>query len=310
MKELLSDDGSLSTEEQLKGKVSRRGFLRLAAVAAGGSVAALACSVDPTAVPPTAIPPTIAPTAAPPAEPAAGVRVGEDDPRIQAGPIEFQGNGATLQGYLSRPARPGPHPAVLVIHENRGMQLHFPDVTRRLAAEGYAALAVDMLSREGGTATFADSDAARAAQREISKDQIMGDADAGIAYLQAQDFVRRERVGAMGFCFGGSITWLLAVRNPEIKAAVSFYGGAPPLEEVRNINIPVLGIYAAEDNRINAGVPDLEAELKAQSKTYKFRTFAGANHAFFNDTSRRYHPEAAGGAWRETLTWFEDHLMS
>ena len=214
-----------------------------------------------------------------------------------------------MKGYLSRPAGPGPHPAVLVIHENRGLLPHFPDVTRRLAVEGYAALAVDMLSREGGTGTFASTDDARDVLRKIEKDQIVGDADAGVEYLQNQDFVRRDRVGAMGFCFGGSITWLLAVRNPQIRAAVPFYGGAPPLEEVPNLNIPVLGIYAAEDNRINAGVPDLEAALKGLGKTYKFRTFAGANHAFFNDTGRRYHPEAAGGAWRETLAWFEEHLM-
>ena len=306
MTELQLDDEGIPADDQLRSKLSRRGFLRLAAVTAGGSVAALACSVEPTSVPPTASPPT----AVPPAQPQAGVRVGEDDPRIQAGPVEFQGNGATLKGYLSRPTGPGPHPAVLVIHENRGLLPHFPDVTRRLAVEGYAALAVDMLSREGGTGTFADTDAMRDALRKIARDQIVGDADAGVAYLQAQDFVNRDRVGAMGFCFGGSITWLLAVRNPEIQAAVPFYGSAPPLEEVPNMNIPVLGIYAAEDNRINAGVPDLEAALKANSKTYKFRTFAGANHAFFNDTGRRYHPEAAGGAWQETLAWFETHLMS
>ena len=224
--------------------------------------------------------------------------------------MEFEGNGASLKGYLSRPKGPGPHPAVLVIHENRGLLPHFPDVTRRLAVEGYAALAVDMLSREGGTGTFANTNDARDALRKIARDQIVGDADAGVAYLQAQDFVRRDRVGAMGFCFGGSIVWLLAVRNKEIRAAVPFYGSAPPLEEVANLNIPVLGIYGAEDNRINAGVPDLEAALKGLGKTYKFRTFAGANHAFFNDTGRRYHPEAAGGAWRETLAWFETHLMS
>ena len=224
MKELRLDDGDIPTEEQPKRKVSRRGFLRIAAVAAGGSVAALACSVEPTLVPATAVPPTSAPTAVPQAEPQAGVRVGEDDPRIQAGPVEFRGNGAALRGYLSRPTGPGPHPAVLVIHENRGMLPHFPDVTRRLAVERYAALAVDMLSREGGTSTFANTDDARDALRKIERDQIVRDADAGVAYLQVQDFVRRERVGVMGFCFGGSITWLLAVRNPEIKAAVPFYG--------------------------------------------------------------------------------------
>ena len=307
MKDLQLDHGSVPTEDHLNRTVSRRGFLRLAAVAAGGSVAALACSAEPTPVPPTAIPATAPP---PPAGPQAGVRVAENDSRIQAGPVEFQGNGATLKGYLSRPTGPGPHPAVLVIHENRGLLPHFPDVTRRLAVEGYAALAVDMLSREGGTGIYPDTDAARDALRKIDSDQKVGDADAGVAYLQAQDFVSRERVGVMGFCFGGSITWLLAVRNPEIKAAVPFYGSAPPLEEVPNMNIPVLGIFGSEDNRINAGVPDLEAALKANNKTYKFRTFEGANHAFFNDTGRRYHPEAAGGAWRETLAWFETHLKS
>ena len=199
---------------------------------------------------------------------------------------------------------------MLVIHENRGMLPHFPDVARRLAVEGYAALAVDMLSREGGTGTFASTDAARDALRKIERDQIVGDADAGVAYLQAQDFVRREWVGVMGFCFGGSITWLLAVRNPEVKAAMPFYGSAPPLDEIPNMNIPVLGIYAGEGQRIGAGVPDLEADLKVNNKTCRFQTFARVNHAFFNDTGRRYHPEAAGGAWRETLAWFETHLMS
>ena len=147
---------------------------------------------------------------------------------------------------------------MLVIHENLGMLPHFPDVARRLAVEGYAALAVDMLSREGGTGTFASTDDARDALQKSERDQIVGDAEAGAAYLQAQDFVRRERVGVMGFCFGGSITWLLAVRNPEVKAAMHFYGSAPPLDEIPNMSIPVLGIYAGEGQRIDAGVPDLE----------------------------------------------------
>ena len=99
------------------------------------------------------------------------------------------------------------------------------------------------------------------------------------------------------------------MRNPQIRAAASLYRCAPPLEEVPNLKIPVLGIYTAEDGRNNAGVPDLEVSLKGLGKTYKFRTFSGANHAFLNDTGRRYHPEAAGGAWRETLAWFEEHLM-
>ena len=187
---------------------------------------------------------------------------------------------------------------MLVIHENRGMSPYFHGVAHRLAVEGYAALTGYMLSREGETGTFASTDDARDALRKIERDQIVGDADAGVAYLQAQDFVRRERVGVMGFCFGGSITWLLAVRNPEVKAAMPFYGSPPPLDEIPNMSIPVLGIYAGEGQVIGAGVPNLEAALKVTNKTYRFQTFAGANHAFFNDTGRRYHPEAAGGVWR------------
>jgi len=149
----------------------------------------------------------------------------------------------------------------------------------------------------------------RNALRGIPTDQIVEDGNAGVRFLQDQPYVISTRVGVMGFCFGGSITWLMAVRNPELRAAVPFYGSAPPLEEVPNLRVPVLGIYAGEDARINAGVPALEEVLKAEGKNYKFVTYPGANHAFFNDTGSRYHPEAAGEAWLETLSWFEDHLM-
>ena len=186
---------------------------------------------------------------------------------------------------------------------------HFPDVTRRLAAEGYVALAVDMLSTKGGTDSFPDTNAMRDALREIPTGQIVEFGNAGLEYLQSQPYVIGERVGAMGFCFGGGIVWLMAVRNPQLRAAAPFYGSAPPLEEVPNLQAPVLGIYAGEDARINAGLPDLEAALKENGKNYKFVTYTGANHAFFNDTGSRYHPQAAGEAWLETLAWFEDHLM-
>ena len=145
--------------------------------------------------------------------------------------------------------------------------------------------------------------------RRIPTEQIFGDGNAAVRFLKNQPYVLRNRVGATGFCFGGSIVWLMAVRNPELRAAVPFYGSAPPLEEVPNLQVPVLGIYAGEDTRINAGVPGLKAALKAEGKNYKFVTYPGANHAFFNDTGSRYHPQAAEGAWTETLDWFEDHLM-
>lgn len=279
--------------------VSRRDFLRVAAIVAGGSFLALACG------PQAAIAP---PTQAPEATPESGVTVSPNDPRIAAGPVEFESDGVSLQGYLSRPKGPGPHPGVVVIHENRGLLPHFPDVTRRLAAQGYAALAVDLLSRKGGTGSFADTDQMAVALREIPRDTLVEDANAGVAYLQSLSYVQRDRIGAMGFCFGGGIVWMMAVRNPQLRAAVSFYGSAPPPEEVPNLNAPVLGIYAGNDDRINAGVPDLESALKREGKEYKFKTYAGAGHAFFNDTGGRYNPQAAGEAWQETLGWFDQYL--
>ena len=301
MKEPPASQSNKSTNDILSGNLSRRAFLGRMSLLAGGFAVALACGTDATAIVPSATPGTagVSPT---------GTAFSEED-MIEAGPVEFESNGDTLLGYLSRPALPGPHPGVLVVHENRGLLPHFFDVTRRLAREGYVALAVDMLSREGGTDSFADSNATGAALRGIPTDRIVSDGNAGVRYLQDQPYVIGNRVGAMGFCFGGGVVWRMAVGNPELRAAVPFYGSAPPLEEVPNIQVPVLGIYAAEDARINAGVPELEAALVAEGKDYKFVTYPGANHAFFNDTSSRYHPQAASQAWLETLEWFEDHLM-
>ncbi len=283
------------------GSLSRRAFLARLGLIAGGAAVALACGSEATAIPPTATAPP-SPSADPTAAPTGG-------DSIEFGPIEFEADGNTLLGYLSRPALPGPHPGVLVVHENRGLLPHFEDVTRRLAREGYVALAVDMLSRRGGTNSFSDTNAMLGALRGIPTDQIVDDGNAGVKFLQDQPYVMKDRVGAMGFCFGGSIVWLMAVGNPELGAAVPFYGSAPPLEEVPDLEVPVLGIYAGEDARINAGVPGLEETLRFEGKEYKFVTYPGANHAFFNDTGSRYNPQAAEEAWMETLDWFEDHLM-
>ena len=298
----MKENEAVQTSNFWNGSLSRRAFLSRIALVAGESVVALACGAEATAIPPTQAPPQLVPT-----EPAAAAPQGQMS--IEDGPVEFEANGSKLLGYLSRPTSPGPHPAVLVVHENRGLLPHFPDVTRRLAREGYVALAVDMLSTKGGTGSFADTDAMRTALREISTEQVVEHGNAGVAYLQSQPYVIGDRIGAMGFCFGGGIVWRMAVGNPELRAAVPFYGSAPPLEDVPNLQVPVLGIYAGEDARIGAGVPDLEAALKANGKNYKFVTYPGAGHAFFNDTGRRYHEQAAGQAWSETLGWFEDFLM-
>ena len=304
MEETMEEDGANQSQTFTnilqERSICQRAFLSRMVIVAGGSALAFSCGAPATVTPSTNQPNTPVPTAM------AAKASGET---IEAGPIEFQSSGDTLLGYLSRPTLPGPHPGVLVVHENRGLLPHFPDVTRRLAREGYVALAVDMLSRQGGTDSFSDTNAMSSALRGIPTEQIVEDGNAGVRFLRDQPYVLSDRVGAMGFCFGGSIVWLMAVGNPELRAAVPFYGSAPPLDQVPNLQVPVLGIYAAEDSRINAGVPGLEAALIAEGKDFKFVTYPGANHAFFNDTGSRYHPKAANSAWMETLEWFEDHLM-
>jgi carboxymethylenebutenolidase len=296
-------------DNYLTGKLARREFLRRMALVGGGALVgttmlgSLACE---TAAPTPAN--TTIPTTMPELEP--GMTVDPNDPRIDAGPVEFATAAGSMLGYLSRPREGGPNPAILVIHENRGLQPHFPDVARRYALEGYTALAVDLLSRQGGTGTFADSDQARAGLGQIAQDDLMADLNASVDYLQTLSHVQADRIGVTGFCFGGGLTWLMAVRNPEVAAAVPFYGSAPPLDEVANLNIPVLGIYAGNDERIGEGVPGLEAALLEQNKQYQLITYPGADHGFFRDTSERYHQEAAGQAWTAALGLFGEHLKS
>ncbi len=287
-------DGVREVEAWLGDQMGRREFLRRMAVIGAGAMVAgtllssLACG-DETPSDMTA------------STPGPGETVSPDDPRIEAGTVEFTTAATTMIGYLARPKEGGPNPAVLVIHENRGMQPHFPDVTRRFALQGYTALSVDLLSRKGGTTAFADGGQAGSALREITQDEFLADLNASVDYLQTLSHVRPDRIGVTGFCFGGGLTWLLSVRNSEIGAAAPFYGSAPPLDEVANLRAPVLGIYAGEDNRINSGVPELEAALRQDGKDYRVVTYPGAGHAFFNDTGQRYHQEAATAAWHEVL---------
>ena len=242
--------------------------------------------------------------------PRPGETMSPDHPLMEAGPVEFATAATTMIGYLSRPKDHGPNPAVLVIHENRGMQPHFADVTRRYALQGYTALSVDLLSRSGGTAAFADSDQARGELRRITQDELLADLNASVDYLQTHSHVTPDRIGVTGFCFGGGMTWLVSVRNPEIAAAAPFYGSAPPLDEVPNLRAPVLAIYAGDDDRINSGLPDLEAAMQRHGKDYRVISFPGAKYAFFNDTGQRYDQEAATAAWREVLEFFDEHLNS
>lgn len=230
-----------------------------------------------------------------------------DDPDIVAGPVEFPGDGVTLRGYLARPAAAGPYPVVLVCHENRGLTAHIEDVTRRLAKAGYVGLAVDLLSRAGGTAAVG-SDNAPGQLSALTPDQYVQDFRSGWAYTATLPEADAPRVGMVGFCFGGGVTWQVAMHMPELRAAVPFYGPAALEADVPNLQAAVLAIYGERDSRINGGIPAIEAAMLANGKVFEKQIYAGADHAFHNDTSSRYNAEAARDAWARTLAWFDRYL--
>ena len=248
-----------------------------------------------------------APTPTPQPVPA-GVRVPADDPAIEAGAVTLPGDGLSVIAYQAKPKGDGPFPAILVAHENRGLTDYIKDVTRRLAKAGYVALAVDLLSAQGGTDKVTDPAQIPAALSGASPDQLTGHYLSGIQYLQGLPYVQPDRLGMMGFCFGGGMTWLVATKAPGLKAAVPYYGPNPPLEGVPNIKAAVLAIYGENDQRINAGIPAIEDAMKTNNKVFEKVIYPGAAHAFHNDTGRNYNPQAAEDAWQRTLDWFARYV--
>lgn len=307
------------------GHFSRRDALKHIVGAVGGLAMAegllAACappkptpSPTPTSVPtsPPAATPTGAPAGQPTATPPAssGVTIPPDDPAIEAGMVQYPSQSATIMGYLARPKGNGPFPIVLICHENRGLLEHFKDVARRFAKEGYAALAVDLLSRQGGVDKIADQAQVPTLLGGLPPQQMVQDFRDGMVYVQGQPYARKDRVGMTGFCFGGGVTWRCATQIPELKAAVPFYGPNPPLEDVPKIQAAVLAIYGEKDTRITGGAPAIEEAMKANNKTFEKIIYPNAEHAFFNDTGTRYNPEAAKDAWAKMLAWFQKYLKA
>lgn len=283
-------DGHLSRRDALQ----RLGLLGLSAVAASGLLAS--CSSE--AAPPAAA----APPAPPPAAPAApDYDVAAATART--GPVSFPGTAGPVSGAYAAPDA-APRGAVLVVHENKGLTDFIRAVTGRLAGDGYAALAPDLLSRAGGTAGAADPTAALGALAEAD---LVADLESGVAELG-----RRHPdvpLAAIGFCFGGGMVWrLLAAGTPELAAAVPFYGPAPSDPTFAGSRAAVLGIFAEKDDRVNAGREALEAALSAGGLTHELVTVPGVDHAFFNDTGPRYDPAAATTTYRRMLDWFGQHL--
>jgi carboxymethylenebutenolidase len=226
---------------------------------------------------------------------------------VNATAVEFPGKDATLLGYLSRPSAGDSAPVILVCHENRGLTTHIQDVTRRLAKAGYVALAVDLLSRHGGSANL-DSGEVPGILSGIDPDLFFQDFYSGWQWLQGQGFALTERVGMTGFCFGGGVTWRVATRMAELKAAVPFYGPHPDLNDVPNIQAAVLAIYGERDSRINQGIPAIEEAMQKNGKIYQKIIYPDSDHAFFNDSGGRYNPAAAQDAWKQLLAWFQQYV--
>jgi carboxymethylenebutenolidase len=235
-------------------------------------------------------------------------QVGKDDGRIKSEYLTYpspQGTG-TMRGYFVLPKNAsGKLPGVVVIHENRGLNPYIEDVARRLAVEGYVVLAPDALTPVGGYP--GDEEKAMKLFADLDPGKRTEDLVAAAGYLKSRPECN-GKIGAVGFCFGGGIVNTLAVRMPDLAAAVPFYGEQPAAADVAKIKAPLLIHYATLDDRINAGWPAFEAALKANNVKYQMYMYPGTNHGFHNDTTPRYDEAAAKLAWSRTLAFFKENL--
>jgi carboxymethylenebutenolidase len=239
---------------------------------------------------------------------ALAAHVEKDDPRLNSEYIEYDSprGGGKIRGLLSRPARHGEKlPGVVVVHENRGLNPYIEDVARRTAVEGFIALAPDALTPLGGYP--GNDDEGRKLQSTRDREEMLQDFIAAFRYLKTHPECN-GKVGVVGFCFGGWIVNMMAVRVPDLAAAVPFYGMQPPAGDVPKINAPLLLHFAELDTRVNEGWPAYEAALKKHGRQYEAYVYPGVNHGFHNDTTPRYDPEAAKKAWDRTIEFFDRHL--
>ena len=274
------------------GTIDRRGFLdRAQKFAVGGMTAGMLL---------TALSPDFANAQVVP----------KDDARIKAEMLDYPstaGNG-TMKGYLVKPANmTGKLPVVLVIHENRGLNPHIEDITRRLALDNFVAFAPDALTPLGGYP--GDEDKAREQFARLDQKKAAEDFVAAANFLKARP-ESNGKLGAVGFCYGGGMVHTLSVRMPELNAGVPFYGNHPPVDDAAKVKAPLLIHFAAVDERINAAWPGYEAALKAAKANYTAHLYAGTQHGFNNDTTPRFDAAAAKLAWERTLEFFNKNLRA
>jgi carboxymethylenebutenolidase len=272
------------------GQMSKREFLERATLftAAGVSAASIFSSLAPNY--------------------ALAAQVAPDDPAILTETVEYaspDGHG-TVKGLMARPANAsGKLPAVLVVHENRGLNPYIEDVVRRAAKAGFLALGPDGLTSLGGYP--GNDDEGRTMQRQLDRTKLLADFFAGFEYLEGHAD-STGKVGAVGFCYGGGVCNALAVAYPSLAASAPFYGRQPKSEDVARIQTPLQLHYGELDKRINAGWPEYEEALKANGKSYEAHIYPGANHGFHNDTTPRFDQLAAELAWHRTIVFFQQHL--
>jgi carboxymethylenebutenolidase len=275
-------------EKYSHGSLDRREFLRRLALVAGGTAAA------------SALVPLVG------RNEAWAQITAKDDARLIVENIKYPGETGEIRGYFARPKGDAKLPGVVVIHENRGLNAHIEDVTRRIALEGFLALAPDALSPLGGTPE--DSEKAPALLGQLDKEKNTKNFVAAVKYLKTYP-LSTGKVGVVGFCWGGAMANQVAVHSPDLVAAVPYYGAAPAPEDVPKIKASLLLHYAGMDERINAGIPAFEAALKAAGVNYKIYIYEGAQHAFNNDMApTRYNKDAAQLAWQRTIAFLKEKL--
>ncbi len=231
--------------------------------------------------------------------------VAPDDARLAADTASYEARDTRISGYLVRLKAKGKRPAIIVVHENRGLNPHIKDVARRLALEGFLSLAVDMLSPLGGTP--ADEDKGREMIGTLKADETAHRIAAAVPLLE-HHAESTGKVGIVGFCWGGGIVNRVAVLSPDLKAAVVYYGDQPPSDTVKSIHAALLLHYAGLDKRIGAGIAAYEAALKAANKRFTVYVYPNVNHGFNNDTSGRYDKAAADLAWSRTIAFLKTNL--
>jgi len=277
-------------EKYSQGSLDRRGFLKRLALVAGGTAAA------------NALLPLLERNSA------RAQVVAKDDARLIVEYMKYPGETGEVRANFVRPKGDAKLPGVVVIHENRGLNAHIEDVTRRIALEGFLAIAPDAMSPLGGTPE--DSEKAPALLGQLDKEKTTKNYLAAVKYLKTHP-LSNGKVGVVGFCWGGAMANQVAIHSPDVVAAVPYYGAAPAPEDVPKIKASLLLHYAGLDERINSGIPAFEAALKATSVEYKIYIYEGAQHAFNNDTTpARYNQDAAQLAWQRTTSFLKERLKA